>query len=109
MDSTVAVHTKGFGVLVPGLEKAFNGRLQVGDTEKDAAADGLVVEVTEPSLNQNQPAGTGGYEVRHKPGMTFQPLPYFLVFMCAVVIHIRCNRTLPGNSVSSRRRNFRNS
>src|SRR6202035_880382 len=75
-------------------EKGVNGRLQVGDAEKDAAANGLVVEVSEPSLDQIQPAGTGGYEVRHEPGMTFQPLPYFLVFVRAVVVDDQMHRNL---------------
>src|SRR5260370_36984678 len=83
---------KRFRVFVPGLEKVFNGLLQIGDAEKDAAADCLVVQVTEPSLNQIHPTGTGRYEVRHKPGMTFQPFPYFLVFVGAVVVHDQMQR-----------------
>ena len=40
-----------FRVLIPGQEKGFNGGLQISDAEKDAPADGLVVQVTEPSLS----------------------------------------------------------
>ena len=41
------------GVLVPSLEKRLDGRLWVGHAEKDAAANGLVVQLTEPSLRRD--------------------------------------------------------
>ena len=88
MDSTVAVHTNGFWILVPGLEKGVDGQLQIGDAAKDAAADGLVVEVPEPSFHQIQPVtGTGGYEMRHEAWMALQPLLTLFVLVCAVVVH----------------------
>src|SRR5207244_5709289 len=67
---------EGFGILIPGREKRLDGRLQVGHAAKDAAADGLVIQVAEPSLDKIHPTGTGGHEVRHEPRMTFQPRLY---------------------------------
>ena len=78
---------EGVGMLVPSLEERLDGRLQVGYAEEDAAPDGLVVEVPEPSLDKIHPTGTGGDEVRHEPGMTFQPLLYFRVLVGPVVVH----------------------
>ena len=52
---------EGFGVLVPNLEEALDGRLQIGDAEEDAAADGLVVQMAEPRstrFNQLELVGT---------------------------------------------------
>ena len=73
---------EGLGILVPSLEKRPDGRLQVGYAEEDAAADGLVVQVAEPSLHKIHPTGTGGDEVRHKPGMAFQPRLYSFACLC---------------------------
>ena len=74
-------------MLVPSIEKRLDGRLQVGYAEEDAASDGLVVQVAEPSLDKIQPTQTGGDEVRHEPGMTSQPRLYFCVLVRSVVVH----------------------
>ena len=41
--------------MVPSLEKRRDGSLQVDYAEEDAAADGLVVQVAEPSLDKKVP------------------------------------------------------
>src|ERR1700674_6037730 len=96
MDATVAVHTKGWGIVVPSLEKRRDGRLQVGYADEYAAADGLVVQVAEPSLHKIHPTGTGGDEVRHKPGMAFQPRLYFRVLVRPIIVHDQMQRDIAG-------------
>jgi hypothetical protein len=78
---------EGWGVLVPRLEKGLDGRLQIGYAEEDAAADSLVVQVAEPSLDKIHPTGTGRNEVRHEPRMTFPPRLYFRVLVRPLVVH----------------------
>ena len=74
-------------ILVPGLEKRLYGCLQVGHAEEDATADGLVVQMAEPSLDKIHPTGTGGDEVRYEPRMTFQPRFDLGMLVRAVVVH----------------------
>ena len=78
---------EGFGIVIPSLEKRLDGRLQVGYAEEDAAADGLVVQVAEPSLDKIHPTGTGRDKVRHEPGIAFQPRLHFRVLVRPVVVH----------------------
>ena len=78
---------KGFRIVVPGDEEGFDRCLQIRHAEENAAAYGLAVEVAEPSLHQIQPAGTGRNEVRYEPGMPFQPFPYLVMFVGAVIVH----------------------
>ena len=82
--------------MIPGLEEGFDGGDEIGDTVKHAAADGLLIQVAEPSLYQIEPTGTGRYEVRDKPGMAFQPRPYLLVFVRAIVVHDQMQRDFAG-------------
>jgi len=87
---------EGLGILIPGLEKRRDGCLQIGYAQEDAAADGLVVQVAEPSLHKIHPTGTGGDEVRHKPGMTFQPRLYFRVLVRSIIVHDQMERDIAG-------------
>ena len=78
---------EGFGILIPSREKSFDGCLEIGNAEEYAAADGLIVQVPEPSLDQIHPTGTGGDEVRHEAGIAFQPRLYFRVLVRPIIIH----------------------
>ena len=60
------------GACIPGIKESSDGCLEVGHAEENPALDRFVVEVTEPPLDQIHPAGTGGDEVRDKPGMAFR-------------------------------------
>src|SRR5213078_579162 len=85
---------EGFGILIPNGEKCLNGGLEVGHAEEDAAADGLVIQVAEPSLDQVHPTGTGGDEVRHETGIALQPRLYFRVLVRPVVVHDEMQRDI---------------
>src|SRR5260370_42193356 len=74
-------------MLIPNGEKGINGGLEVGHTAEDAAFDGFVVQMPEPSLDQIHPTGTGGDEVRHEAGIALQPRLYFRVLVRPVVVH----------------------
>jgi len=87
MDSTVAVQTKGFGSLFHGLEKGVNGHLHVGDAEEDAAADGLVVQMTKPSPQPDSSSSNSWERSEVQTGDDVSATPYFLVFVGAVVVH----------------------
>jgi len=76
------------------MEEDVDRQLQVGNAAEYTTTDSFLVEVTEPSLDQIQPTGTGGYEVDCKPRMTFQPLPNLLVFVGAIVVHNQMQRDL---------------
>src|SRR5207245_3920110 len=77
---------EGFWIPVPSFQKCLDRCLQIAYAEEGASADGLVMQMTEPSLHQIHPTGTGGDEVRHEPGMTFQPRLYFGVLVRAIVV-----------------------
>src|SRR6202521_2771964 len=79
---------------IPSLEERLDGRLQVANTEEDAAANGLVIEMAEPSLDEIHPAGTRGDKVRHEPRMTCQPGLYFRMGVRPVIVHDQMERDL---------------
>src|SRR5580658_10374254 len=58
---------EGLGILIPGHQEDVDRFLQIRHAAEHATAYGLVVEVTEASLHQIEPTGTGRSEVRHKP------------------------------------------
>ena len=68
------------------MQKGLDSRLQIGYAAENAAADGLVVQVSEPSFHQIQPTGTGRDEVGHEPRMTFQPRLDLGVLVSPVVV-----------------------
>jgi hypothetical protein len=79
---------EGLGILVPSLEEGVDGRLQIGDAEEDAAADGLVIQMAEPALDKIQPARTGGHEVRHESGISVSAIPFFGVLVPGLTSNI---------------------
>jgi hypothetical protein len=87
---------EGFRTFIPDLEESSDRRLEIVDAEEDTALDCFVVEVTEPPLDEIHPTGTGGDEMRHIPGMAFQPRRHFLVLMGAVVVHDQMERNVAG-------------
>ena len=78
---------EGFGILIPNREKRLDGCLEVGHAEEDAAADGLVIQVAEPSLDEVHPTGTGRDEVWHEAGIALHPRLYFRVLVRPLVVH----------------------
>src|SRR5215471_2730336 len=78
---------KGPGVVVPCLQKFFDGFHQVIDTAEHSPPDSLGGQFSEPSLDQIQPTGTGRYKVQNETWMPFQPPADFLMAVCAVVVH----------------------
>ena len=78
---------EGLGILIPRREKRLDGRLEVGHAKEDATADGLIIQMTEPSLHEVHPTGTGGDEMRYEAGIALQPRLYFRVLVRPVVIH----------------------
>jgi hypothetical protein len=52
MEAAVAVHTKGFGVVVVGLQVALDGGDQIGNGTKHGAAERLVGELTTDLLRR---------------------------------------------------------
>ena len=87
---------EGFGILIPNREKCLDGCLEVSHAEEDAATDGLVIEVAEPSLDKIHPTGTGGNEVRHEAGIALQPRLYLRVLVRPVVVHDQMQRNIAG-------------
>src|SRR5271168_938175 len=78
------------------MEKSGDRRLEIVDAQEYAAPDCFIVEVSEPTLDEIHPAGTGGNEMRDKPGMTLQPRRHFVVLMGAVVVHDQMKRNIAG-------------
>ena len=50
---------------------------------KNAAPDRLAIQVAEPSLNQVQPLGTCGDEVKYEACVALQPIPHVLLLASA--------------------------
>ena len=73
--------------MIPNREKRLDGRLEVSHAEEDAAADGLIIQVAEPSLDQIHPTGTGGDKVRYEAGIALEPRLYFRVLVRPIVVH----------------------
>ena len=82
--------------MIPSLEKRLDGRFQVGYAEEDATADGLLVQVAEPSLDKIHPTGARGDEVRHEPRIPFQPGLHLRVLVRPVVVHDQMQRNIAG-------------
>ena len=87
MDSTVAVHTKGWGSWFQALRNTSMDVCRSSTLRKTPRRICFIVQVAEPSLHQIHPTGTGGDEVRHEPRIAFQPRLYFRVLVRPVVVH----------------------
>src|SRR5262249_55205049 len=82
------------GILVPGPQERFDSGLQILHAMEDPAPDGLIIQHAEPAFYQVQPTGTGGYKVKHKARVTFQPSPHIGMFVSPVVIDDQMERDL---------------
>ena len=74
-------------IFVPRREEGLNRSLQVRHAAEDTSADRLAVQVSEPALDQVQPTGTRGDEVKHKAWVPLEPVPHLLMVVSSVVIH----------------------
>jgi len=73
MESTVAVQTKGLGLLISDTEELLNRCHEIGHAEEGTAANPLIGQFGKPTLDQVEPTAAGGHEVRDKSRVSVEP------------------------------------
>jgi hypothetical protein len=86
MDSTVAVHTKGFGFSFQASRNSVMASFR-SSTLPNEPANTLARQLSEPALYQVQPTRTGRHKMKSETRMFLQPGVDLLLLVGAIVVH----------------------
>lgn len=78
---------EGLGVGIPRGEELVDGLFQILDADEHPTTKPFARQFSKPTLDQIQPTGTGGNEVRDEAGMPPEPVLHSGMFVRAVVVH----------------------
>lgn len=77
---------KRFWILVPGFQEQADGGLQIWHAAKDPATNCLVIQGSEPALDQVHPTGTSRDKMEHETRMALEPSLHIRMLVRPVVI-----------------------